>query len=119
MKKTTSRFAEKYRNLNATFVLSAVFSIFIWALYQNGNMPALIKREKVNALVIEIKTPTNEGASRGFMVLKLQLPNNKSCKIVMNVKYQVKINKTVPLIIELYDDKTSKCMVDYQAWAIN
>lgn len=78
------------------------------------NAPKIISRINIDAVIVETKDHTHEEKNHYNLIrVKLKLPDDKTCTVRLNKKYQPIVGKTVPLILKIYDNGTSKCHINY------
>lgn len=118
MTKTHNNSANIYRNLNSKFIFILVTILLLWALIQQASMPDLISRDKVSAIVMEIRSSSNSNNHQTTLLIKLKLPNNNTCKVITSINPHPKTGDTIPLYLEKYDNNTAKCVVDHQTLTV-
>lgn len=118
MEKLGDRWALAYVKWYLGIGVAALALFTLWMIIQETQLPSLVSRENITAIVTEVK-PSSNNAKYSRAYVKLQLPDNQKVeKFIYNKPYPA-VGHSMPLILEVYDNDTKNYSVNYDKWKID
>ncbi len=118
--------AARYRWGKALLAAVGTVGILVWALYSRHYSPRLIRTERVQAVVKEVKRAstgelhTRYGVSPGIEIARvvLVLPDGEEVKVTF-LDFPPEPGEKIPLVIQHFSDGSRRFIFDEMEWMIN